>query len=54
MKPKINMKSVIGILFALGAGVAAFMTEIDNQKKDLKIEDMENRIANLENLNETL
>lgn len=48
MKPKINMKSLIGILFAVGAGVAAFMTEIDNQKKDAKIEDMETRITNLE------
>lgn len=48
MKPKINTKSLIGILFAVGAGVAAFIGEMDNQKKDLKIEDMENRIANLE------
>ena len=48
MLKKINPKSLFGILIAVGAGVAAFVTEIDNQKKDKKIEDMENRITNLE------
>lgn len=48
MKKKINPKSLIGILCAVGAGVAAFITEIDNQKKNKKIEDMENRISKLE------
>ena len=48
MKPKINVKSLLGILFAIGAGVAAFVTEMDNQRKDVKIADMENRILNLE------
>lgn len=48
MLKKINPKSLIGILMAVGAGIAAFATEIDNQKKEKKIEDMENRIAVLE------
>lgn len=48
MLKKINPKSLIGILVAVGAGIAAFVTEIESQKKDKKIEDMENRIANLE------
>lgn len=46
---KIEPKSLVGLLFAVGAGVMAFFTEVDNQKKDKKIEDMENRITNLEN-----
>lgn len=46
---KIEPKSLVGVLFAVGAGVMAFFTEIDSQKKDKKIEDMETRIANLEN-----
>ena len=45
---KINSKSAIGILLAVGAGLAAFFGEIDNQKKDKKIEDMEKRLSNLE------
>ena len=45
---KINSKSLIGLLFAVGAGIAAFIGEIDNQKKDKKIEDMERRISDLE------
>lgn len=45
---KINLKSLVGLSLAVGAGVAAFMTEIDNQNKDRKIEDMENRITILE------
>ena len=48
MLKKINSKSLFGILFAVGAGLAAFINEIDNQKKDRKIEDMETRITNLE------
>ena len=48
MLKKINPKSFVGILFAVGAGIAAFVSEIDNQKKDKKIEDMETRITNLE------
>lgn len=48
MLKKINPKSLLGILMAVGAGITAFSTEIDNQKKEKKIEDMENRIANLE------
>lgn len=45
---KINPKSLFGILCAVGAGVIAFFTEIDNQKKEKKIDEMEKRIANLE------
>ena len=48
MSKKIKLKSFIGILFAFGAGVAAFVTEMDSQKKDRKIEEFETRIANLE------
>ncbi len=48
MLKKINPKSLVGVLFAVGAGVAAFFTEIDSQKKDKKIKEMENRITNLE------
>ena len=45
---KINPKSLIGVLFAVGAGVMAFFGEIDNQNKDKKLKDMESRITNLE------
>lgn len=45
---KINLKSSVGILLAIGAGIAAFFSEIDNQKKDKKIEDMEKRLSDLE------
>lgn len=48
MQKKINPKSLVGLLVAVGAGIAAFFTEIESQKKDKKIEDMENRIAMLE------
>lgn len=48
MLKKINPKSLIGIAMAIGAGIVAFIGEIDNQKKEKKIEDMEQRIANLE------
>ena len=50
MLKKINPKSLFGILMAIGAGVAAFVTEIDNQKKDKKIDDMEKRISYLEQM----
>ena len=53
MLKKINPKSAIGLLCAVGAGIIAFVTEIDNQKKEKKIEDMENRITNLEKQRET-
>lgn len=48
MLKKINPKSLFGILVAVGAGIAAFVSEIDSQKRDKKIEEMENRILNLE------
>ncbi len=48
MFKKINPKSLVGLVVAVGAGIAAFFTEIESQKKDKKIEDMENRIAILE------
>lgn len=48
MLKKINPKSFFGVLVAVGAGIAAFITEVDNQKKNKKIEDMETRIAKLE------
>ena len=43
-----NLKSKIGIIFAVGAAVVAFFTELDNQKKDKQLEDMEKRICKLE------
>lgn len=48
MFKKVDPKSLIGIAFAVGAGIMAFLTEIDNQNKDKKIDDMEKRITNLE------
>lgn len=45
---KINLGKFLGIFAAVGAGVIAFTTEISNQRKDKQIEDMEKRIANLE------
>lgn len=45
---KINLKSSVGILFAIVAGLAAFFGEMDNQKKEKQIEDMERRISDLE------
>lgn len=41
-------KSMMGLFLAIGAGLAAFATEMDNQKKEKKIEDMEKRITKLE------
>lgn len=48
---KFQPKSLIGILFAVGAGVAAFLGEIDSQKKDKEFEDLKNRVTNLETEN---
>lgn len=48
MFKKINPKSFFGLLMALGAGIAAFFTEVESQKKDKQIKDMEERITNLE------
>ena len=48
MKKNVNPKALIGIICAIGAGISAFINEIDNQKKNKKIEDMENRILRLE------
>ena len=45
---KINLKSLFGMLIAVGAGIAAFAGEIDSQKKEKKMKEMEDRIANLE------
>lgn len=45
---KINPKSLVGLSLAIGAGIAAFLTEIDNQNKDKKIKDIEDRITILE------
>lgn len=49
MKKKINWTSFIGIFTAVGAGLIAFVSEIDSQRKDKQIADMENRISILEN-----
>lgn len=45
---KINSKPALGIIFAICAAVSAFVTEIDNQRKDREIEDMKMRISKLE------
>lgn len=43
-----NLKTMFGFLVAIGAGIAAFFGEVESQKKDKMIKDMEKRISNLE------
>lgn len=43
-----KLKATFGLLIAVGAGIAAFFTEIDNQKRNKEFEDMKQRISNLE------
>ena len=48
MLKKINAKSLIGILVAIGAGIGAFYSERENQKKEAVIADLVKRVTNLE------
>lgn len=45
----INWKAVLGIASAIIAGVVAFSGEIGNQKKEARIDSMDQRISFLEN-----
>lgn len=45
---KLNLKSVIGILTAVVAGLTAFIGNVQDQKKEERILEMANRITNLE------
>lgn len=49
---KFNLKSVIGVSVALIAGVTAFISNIQEQKKDERINLMDERIKKLESNNE--
>lgn len=44
-----KIKASFGLMIAAAAGISAFLTEIDNQKKEKKINEMEKRLTNLEN-----
>ena len=48
MKNGISVKTFIGLIAAAITGVVAFAGEINNQKKEQQIEDMEKRIRKLE------
>lgn len=45
---KINMKSIIGVSVAVVAGITAFISNIQEQKKDERINLMDERIRMLE------
>lgn len=45
---KFNMKSVIGVSVAVIAGITAFISNIQEQKKDERINQMDERIRMLE------
>ena len=49
---KPNIKSVIGISVALIAGITAFVSNISEQKKDERIDKMDERIKMLESSKE--
>ena len=49
---KPNIKSVIGISVALIAGITAFISNISEQKKDERIDKMDERIKMLESSKE--
>lgn len=50
---KPNIKSVIGISVALIAGITAFISNISEQKKDERIDKMDERIKMLESSKES-
>lgn len=45
----INWKAVLGIASAIIAGLVAFSGEVSNQKKEARINNMDDRISFLEN-----
>lgn len=45
---KPNMKSIIGVSVAIIAGITAFISNIDEQRKEARIEKMDERIRMLE------
>lgn len=45
----INWKAVLGIASAIIAGLVAFSGEVSNQKKEARINNMDERISFLEN-----
>lgn len=45
----INWKAVLGVASAIVAGVVAFSGEIANQKKEARIDNMDQRLSFLEN-----
>jgi hypothetical protein len=49
---KPNIKSVVGISVALIAGITAFISNISEQKKDERIDKMDERIKMLESSKE--
>ena len=49
---KPNIKSVVGISVALIAGITAFVSNISEQKKDERIDKMDERIKMLESSKE--
>ena len=48
MKKGISVKTFIGLIAAAVTGVVAFANEINSQKKEQMIEDMDKRIKKLE------
>lgn len=45
----INWKAILGIASAVVAGLVAFTGEVSNQKKEARINNMDQRITFLEN-----
>ena len=52
MKKGISVKTFIGLLAAAVTGIVAFANEVNNQRKEQMIDDMEKRIKKLEKKNE--
>lgn len=48
---KMNIKSVIGLSVAVIAGITAFISNIQDQKKEERIDNMDERIKILESNN---
>lgn len=49
---KINIKSVVGLSVAVIAGITAFISNIQDQKKEERIDKMDERIKMLESTKE--
>lgn len=50
MKKGISVKTFVGLVAAAITGVVAFANEVNNQKKEQMISDMDKRIKKLEKL----